>query len=601
MNIRFSIVVFSILICLIGCQEKKEKPSKPENARGGKKPNIVLILADDQGWGDLSSSGNTDLKTPNIDAIAKYGISFENFYVQPVCSPTRAEMLTGRHFPQTGVYSTSAGGERMDYDETTLAEILKKAGYRTAAYGKWHNGTQPPYHPNSKGFQDFYGFASGHWGNYFSPMLEHNGQPVDGNGFLVDDLTEHGLSFIEKNQDDPFFLYLPFNTPHSPMQVPDEYWDRFKDKDLTMYSDEEDAKNTENINFNKAALAMVENIDYNVGRIMAKLRKLYLEDDTIVIYLTDNGPNSFRWNGNMLGIKGSTDEGGVRTPFYIQWKDSLPEGKKIPQIASALDILPTLSKLVGVPPITAKPIHGKDLSPLLFEENPNWEDRLIYNHWNGKTSLRTQKYRLADDDKLYDIQKDRGQKTDISARYPQLRDSLIKAKTEWLSEVKPPSVETDNRPFTLGHPSYLYTLLPARDGIPHGNIERSNQHPNDSFFTNWSSAKDSITWDVEVLNDGHFDVELYYTATEENLGSIVELSLGNSKIAKKITEVNDPPLKGMENDRVPRKESYVKDFKPMDLGTMVLKKGKGTLTLKTLELAGREVGEVRLLVFRKVE
>ncbi len=385
------------------------------------------------------------------------------------------------------------------------------------------------------------------------------------------------------------------------MQVPDEYWDRFKDKDLTMISNVEDAKNAENINVNKAALAMVENIDYNVGRIMAKLRKLYLEDDTIVIYLTDNGPNSFRWNGGMRGKKGDTDEGGVRTPFYIQWKNSLPEGKTIPQIASALDILPTLSKLVGVPPITAKPIDGKDLTPLLFEKNPEWEDRLIYNHWNGRTSLRTQKYRLDAEDQLYDMQKDRGQKTDISGRYPQLRDSLVKAKTDWLSEVKPQTAESDTRLFTLGHPSYLYTWLPARDGIPHGTIVRSNPYPNDSFFTKWSSAKDSITWDVEVLANGHFDVELYYTVTEENLGSIVELSLGNSKIAKKITVSNNPPLKGMENDRVPRKESYVKDFKPMDLGTMVLKKGKGTLTLKTLEVAGREVAEVRLLVFRKVE
>lgn len=601
MSIRFAIVLFSIMISLIGCQEKKEESSKKGDTRGVKKPNIVLILADDQGWGDLSSSGNIDLKTPNIDAIAKYGVSFDNFYVQPVCSPTRAELLTGRHFPRTGVYSTSAGGERMDNDETTLAEILKKAGYRTAAYGKWHNGTQPPYHPNSKGFQDFYGFASGHWGNYFSPMLEHNGQPANGNGFLVDDLTEHGMNFIEENQDNPFFLYLPFNTPHSPMQVPDEYWDRFKDKDLTMHSIEKDANTAENINFNKAALAMVENIDYNVGRIMTKLRKLYLEDDTIVIYLTDNGPNSYRWNGNMRGIKGSTDEGGVRTPFYIQWKDFLPEGKTISQIASALDLLPTLTKLVGVPGGTTKPIDGKDLTPLLFDENPEWEDRLIYNHWNGKTSLRTQKYRLDAEDLLYDIQNDRGQKRDISARYPQLRDSLVQAKKVWLSEVKPQTAETDIRPFTLGHPSYLFTQLPARDGTPHGKIERSNRYPNDSFFTNWSSANDSITWDVEVLAGGHFEVNLYYTASDENLGSIVELSLGKSKIAKKITDVNNPPLKGMENDRVPRKESYVKDFKPMDMGTMVLRKGKGALTLKALKVNGSEVAEVRLLLFRRME
>ncbi|MGB5666317.1 MAG: sulfatase-like hydrolase/transferase, partial [Maribacter sp.] len=318
-----------VLLCLIlfgfSCSDKNKVETNVQS-----KPNVILIMSDDQGWGDLSISGNTNLQTPNIDALAKNGVSFENFYVQPVCSPTRAELLTGRHFTRLGVYETSAGGERMNLGETTLAEILKKAGYHTAAYGKWHNGMQPPYHPISRGFDDYYGFSSGHWGNYFSPMLEHNGKIVKGEGFLVDDLTSHGLEFIQKNKDEPFFLYLPFNTPHSPMQVPDEFWDRFKDKELDMIYEGEEK---ENENFTKAALAMVENIDYNVGRISTKLQELKLEENTIVIYLSDNGPNGWRWNGGMRGKKGSTDEGGVRTPFFIQWKDSLPAGKKVSQIA----------------------------------------------------------------------------------------------------------------------------------------------------------------------------------------------------------------------------------------------------------------------------
>ena len=215
-------ITFVVLITVFsGCTEevKRERATKTES-----KPNIILILADDQGWGDLSSSGNTNLSTPHIDSLKAYGASFENFYVQPVCSPTRAELLTGRYFTRTGVYDTSSGGERINADESTIADLLKEHGYQTAAYGKWHNGMQPPYHPNAKGFDDFYGFASGHWGNYFSPMLEHNGALVKGNGFLVDDLTDHGLQFIENNKDEPFFLYLPYNTPHSPMQVPDAYW-----------------------------------------------------------------------------------------------------------------------------------------------------------------------------------------------------------------------------------------------------------------------------------------------------------------------------------------------------------------------------------------
>ena len=588
------ILSLSFVTCK-GDLNKTEKNTKTD--RSTKPPNIILIVADDQGWGDLSSSGNTNLETPNIDAIGTYGASFENFYVQPVCSPTRAEILTGRYFPRTGVYSTSSGGERMDFEETTLAEILKKSGYKTAAYGKWHNGMQPPYHPNSQGFDDFYGFASGHWGNYFSPMLEHNGEIVKGTGFLVDDLTDHGLNFIETNKQDPFFLYLPYNTPHSPMQVPDEYWNRFTKKELSLYSDD---KTNEDIDFTKAALAMVENIDYNVGRITAKLRKLYLDDDTIVIYLTDNGPNSFRWNGGMRGKKGSTDEGGVRSPLYIQWTDAIHPGKKVPQLASAIDILPTITSMLNISTDKTKPIDGKDLSPLLFKDAPSWEDRPIFNHWNGHTSVRTQDYRLDNENRLYDIRKDRGQTNDISKRFPKLVDSLIKAKENWLTEVNPSTSETDDRPFTLGHPDFQFTQLPARDANGHGNIKRSNKYPNDTFLTNWKSKKDSITWDIEVLADGQFEVQLFYTSPEKNIGSIIELGMGNSKIATKISVAHDPPLSGAENDRIPRMESYTKDFKPMKLGTIILKKGRGTLTLKALEVTGDEVADVRLLLFKRI-
>ncbi len=578
----------------LACNKRSPKPL----AQPHKKPNIILILADDQGWGDLGHSGNSNLKTPNIDALAANGVSFDNFFVQPVCSPTRAELLTGRHFTRLGVTSTSEGGERMNLDETTLADILEKAGYATAAYGKWHNGTQPPYHPNSRGFEDFYGFCSGHWGNNFSPMLEHNGEIVTGNGYLADDLTDHGLQFIAQNAHKPFFLYLPYNTPHSPMQVPDAYWDRHKDAVLEkLYPGPEQ----EDLNFTRAALAMVENIDTNVGRIMMQLRSLNLTENTIVLYLSDNGPNAFRWNGDLRGKKGSTDEGGVRTPFFMQWKDSIPKGKQIPQIASALDILPTLAKLVGVKADTKKAIDGCDLSTLIFNKKPSWEERLIYNHWNGKTSVRSQRFRLDDANRLYDMEQDHGQTKDVSTAYQQITDSLMKAKANWLAETMPIAKEKDDRPFSLGYPGNPLTLLPARDGMPHGNIHRSNKYPNDSFFTNWIDVNDSITWDVEVHAEGSFEVQLYYTCSEKNIGSIVELSLGNSKIATKITKAYNPALGGMEHDRVPRMESYVKEFIPMKLGTMTLKKGRGYLTLKTLEIQGKEAFDMRLLQFKRVQ
>jgi len=578
-----------------GCRREEKKPDAQEEL---KRPNIILFIADDQGWGDLTHSGNTNLNTPHIDALAQNGVSFTNFFVQPVCSPTRAELLTGRHFPRTGVYSTSAGGERMDLDETTLAEILKKEGYATAAYGKWHNGMQPPYHPNSRGFDDYYGFTSGHWGNYFSPMLERNGELVTGEGFLVDDLTDKGLDFITEHQDESFFLYLPYNTPHSPMQVPETYWKRFKDQDLALTYH---GKEPEHINFTKAALAMVENIDHNVGRIIQKLRELELENETIVIYMTDNGPNGFRWNGGMRGKKGNVDEGGVRSPFFVQWKDSLPAGKRVNEIAGAIDILPTLASLARVDAETKQPLDGRDLSPLLRSESKAWSPRLLYNHWNGKTSVRSQKYRLDNQNRLYDMENDHAQTNDIAQTQPEMVDSLIRAKMRWLEDVNPKKPgDADHRPFTLGDPKSQFTQIPARDGRAHGHVERSNRFPNNTFFTNWKSKKDSITWDVEVMADGEFEVTLYYTCAPENLGTVVELGLGGNKVVTKITEAHNPPLTGMENDRVPRMESYVKDFKPLPLGRLKLKKGTGTLTMKALEIPGKAVIDVRLLMFERI-
>ncbi len=563
-----------------------------------KKPNIIIILTDDQGWGDLSSSGNTNLSTPNIDHLAETGVRFDHFYVSPVCSPTRAELLTGRHHVRGGVYSTSAGGERLDLDETTIAQVFKNAGYATAAYGKWHNGMQAPYHPNARGFNDFYGFCSGHWGNYFSPMLEHNGEIVKGDGFIIDDLTNHGLAFIEENKDKPFLLYLPYNTPHSPMQVPDKWWKKFENKELEMrniHPENEDIQHT------KAALAMCENIDWNVGRVANKLKELELLENTIVIYLSDNGPNGVRWNDGMKGKKGSTDEGGVRSPFFIKWVGKLKAGNIISEIASAMDILPTLVDLAGIDYTSKKKLDGISLMPLLMDEKSNWEDRFIVNYWAKKTSIRNQQYRLGHEGKLFDMVKDPGQSIDISAQKPDIAEQLTKAKEKWEAEVLSELPEKDSRTFPIGHPDYAFTQIPARDGIAYGNIKRSNKFPNCSFFTNWTSVADSIRWEAEVLESGRFEVELFYTCPPEDIGSVFELSFGNHKLTGKIKEAYDPLFQNVEFDRNPRIESYAKDFMKTTVGIIKLEKGKGFLTLKALEMPGAQVMDFRLLMLKRVE
>src|SRR6185503_19294915 len=197
------------------------------SAAAERKPNVVIFLADDAGWGDYSHSGNRQVRTPNIDSIARRGASLDRFFVCAVCAPTRAEFLTGRYHSRGGVRGVSTGQERLNTDEKTLADSFKADGYATGCFGKWHNGSQWPYHPNARGFDEYYGFTSGHWGEYFDPPLDHNGRPVRGKGYIANDFTDHALAFMETNKARPFFCYVPFNTPHTPFAVPQEYWQRF--------------------------------------------------------------------------------------------------------------------------------------------------------------------------------------------------------------------------------------------------------------------------------------------------------------------------------------------------------------------------------------
>jgi arylsulfatase A-like enzyme len=564
---------------------------KPQASR----PNIVVILTDDQGWGDLSLNGNRNLRTPNIDRLARQGASFDRFFVCPVCSPTRAEFLTGRYHPRSGVYSTSAGGERMDLDERTIGDTFSQAGYATAAFGKWHNGMQYPYHPNGRGFQEYYGFCSGHWGDYFSPPLDHNGKIVAGDGFVIDDFTNHAMSFIEAHRDEPFFVYLPYNTPHSPMQVPDRWWRKFKDKRLSMHNL---APNRENIPHVRAALAMCENIDWNVGRIVAKLDELNLTDNTIVVYFCDNGPNGYRWNGGMKGRKGSTDEGGVRSPLIIRWPKSIGAGQKVIPIAAAIDLLPTLADLAGIPVASQRPLDGVSLKPLLQPGEFLWPDRQIFSHWKGRVSVRTQRYRLDHQGKLYDMLADPGQERDVSSEFKTVAATLRAASKAWKEELLP-DLGNDARPFLIGHEEYRYTQMPARDGVAQGNIKRSNRFPNCSYFTNWTSLEDKITWSAEVAAAGVYDVELHYACPAADIGSTIELSIGQSRLTAEITEAHELPARGGENDRVTRVESYVKDFATINLGEIRLTKGQSGMTLRALSIPGSQVMEFRLLMFTR--
>jgi len=322
----------------------------------------------------------------------------------------------------------------------------------------------------------------------------------------------------------------------------------------------------------------------------------------IIISPAFSSVNPERKQDDMKGKKGHTDKGGVRSPLFMKWEGNLEAGKTITQITGAIDLLPTLSDLAGIDYEPQKALDGISLKPLLLEENPDWEERLIFSHWAKKTSVRSQHYRLGHAGKLFDMIEDPGQTMDISAQKPEIAEQLTKAKEKWEREVLSELPEEDTRTFPIGHHEYSFTQIPARDGIASGNILRSNKFPNCSFFSNWTSISDSISWEAEVLESGEYEVAFYYTCPAEDIGSVFELSFGKSKLSGKITEAHNPPLTGMEHDRArARGESYVKDFKRMPLGTIDLEHGKGFLTLKALEIPGSQVMDFRLLMLTRVE
>jgi hypothetical protein len=302
----------------------------------------------------------------------------------------------------------------------------------------------------------------------------------------------------------------------------------------------------------------------------------------------------------MKGRKGSTDEGGVRSPLVMQWKGTLPAGKTIPQIASLPDLLPTLTDLAGLQINPPKPLDGKSLKPLLVEEAPQWPERLLINHWNGRTSIRAQQYRLDHEDQLFDMIADPGQYRNVSDQFPEVVNQLKAAKNNFEQNALTELPQEDTRTFPVGHPDFVYTQLPARDAVATGNIQRSNRWPNCSFYTNWTSLNEEITWEVEVLEAGEFEATVYYTCAPENVGTTLALTYPSDTLTFQITEPHDPPLEGMEFDRVQRPESYVKDFKPLKTGIIHLEKGKGNLTLKATQIPGNAIIDFRLMMLKRV-
>ena len=390
--------IFLLLTFLTGLSAYAQLPTHP---------NVVLIITDDQGYGDLGFTGNPHVKTPALDQLARESIRLTNFYVSPVCAPTRSSLMTGRYSLRTGVHDTYNGGAIMAPTEVTIAEMLA-ARYTSGIFGKWHLGDNYPSRPGDQGFDESVIHLAGGMGqvgdipnfpqgdsSYFNPVLWHNGEPQAYQGYCSDIFADQAVRFIEDNRASPFFCYLSFNAPHTPLQVPDEYYQRYQnidpatgfDRPLPAMSeqDKEDARKV---------YAMVTNIDDNVKKVLDKLEELGIADNTIVIFMSDNGPQQTRYNANMRGLKSSVYRGGVRVPFFLRYPALSTKGRAVETAAAHLDVLPTLSELCQSLLPKDRTIDGKSLVPLLQGQTAAWADRPLFFSWTRKYPERYQNVAL---------------------------------------------------------------------------------------------------------------------------------------------------------------------------------------------------------------
>ncbi len=398
------------------------------------RPNVIIIITDDQGYGDIGYNGNKIISTPNIDHLAQQSIRFNNFYVSPVCAPTRSSLLTGRYSLRTGIRDTYNGGAIMSGDEITIAEVLADNNYETGIFGKWHLGDNYPSRPSDQGFKESVVHLSGGIGqvgditnrfkfntSYFDPILWSNNQKKKFSGYCSDIFTDEAIKFIEKNKNKNFFCYLSFNAPHTPLQLPDKYNEMYKNIDSKIISQSEQLKMSDkDIEDAKKVYGMVTNIDDNIGKVIDKLNKLGISENTILIFMTDNGPQQIRYNSKLRGLKSDVYEGGIKVPFYFRYPKLFKQSNDYDKISAHIDILPTIAKLCRIDLQNKSLIDGVNL----FEksENSKLNNRSFFSYWTRKSpelynniSLHKGIYKLIgktsynapiEDFELYNIKKD---------------------------------------------------------------------------------------------------------------------------------------------------------------------------------------------------
>jgi arylsulfatase A-like enzyme len=421
------------------------------------RPNIILVMPDDVGYGDYASLGNPIMRTPAVDAFKKESLLFTQFHVSPTCAPCRSALMSGRHEFKNGVTHTIYERERMSLKTFTLAQMLKTVGYKSGIFGKWHLGDETEYRPESRGFDEVYIHGGGGIGQTFpgscgdapdntniNPALWHNGKFEKTTGYCTDLFFNQSIKWMDaqRKAKQPFFAYIPLNAAHGPHVVPEEYYKYYLGKPGVT---EDMAK----------FFGMLENIDTNFGTMLQKLKEWGIEENTLVIYLaTDNGGTAGVriFNAGMRGSKGSSYQGGTRAPCFFRWpQGGIPAGKECAALSAHIDIFPTLAEITGakLDDSVKRQVEGRSLWPLLKNPESEWGDRYLVHHvgrWAkgkaeeakyAKCAIQNSRYTLVNNEELYDLKTDPGEKTDISAAHPEVVTKLRTAYDQWWQDVQP--------------------------------------------------------------------------------------------------------------------------------------------------------------------
>lgn len=460
-----------------------------------RRPNIVVVITDDQGYGDVGLHGNPLLATPHIDSLAREGVRFGQFHVSPVCAPTRASLMTGRWNYRTGVTDTYLGRAMMRPSEVTLAECLRGAGYRTGIFGKWHLGDNAPLRPTEQGFETSVIHRGGGLAQpssppgtgYFDPPLERNNVPFTGRGYCTDIFCDEAIGFMDRHRGEPFFAYVATNSPHTPLQIGGEWVAPYRGRGLD--------ETTEKI------YGMVANVDHGLGRLLQHLRRTGLERNTIVLFMTDNGPQQGgRYNAGLRGLKASPYQGGIQVPCFVRWPGRIRPGSVVDAPAAHVDLMPTLLEMAGVPAPKDRTLDGVSLWSAMQGGAPPAERPLFLQWHRGdapepfrNSAVRHGRWKLVNGTELYNLEVDPGERTDIARFWPERVRALRAEYERWFADV-------------------------GADGYDPPRIWLGSELENPVLLTrqDWRGPRAQWTegalghYEVEVRRAGRYEVELRY-------------------------------------------------------------------------------------------